>query len=166
MLSNLFPESDDTLDKTNQSLRSFELVRIKIRMLISILSLIYKYFSSQVSRKSTIQPNLDLQWVDLALQRGLMTLQMGRMTVRHHFNLSGLTLKLPVLISLPISRYVSSQIPQKSTIKPKLGPIWVQLINFLYPMALQTGILFHKRLLDYILTEFSGLLDDLMAVCY
>lgn len=45
-LSNLFPESDDTLDKTNQSLRLFELVRIKIRMLISILSLIYKYFSS------------------------------------------------------------------------------------------------------------------------
>ena len=36
MLSNLFPESDDTLDKTIQSLRSFELVKIKIRILVSI----------------------------------------------------------------------------------------------------------------------------------
>ena len=135
-------------------------------MLVSISSLIYKYFSSQVSRKSTIQPNLDLQWVDLALQRGLMTPQMGRMTVRHHFNLSGLTLKLPVLISLPISRYFSSHIPQKSTIKPKLGPIWVQLINFLYPTTLQTGILAHKRLTEYILTKFLGLLDALMVLFY
>ena len=135
-------------------------------MLISILSLIYKYFSSQVSRKSTIQPNLDLQWVDLALQRGLMTLQMSRITVRHHFNLSGSTSKLPVLVSLPICRYFSSQIPQKSTIKPKLGPIWVQLINFLYPTALQTGILVHKRLTEYVLTKFSGLLDDLMVLFY
>ena len=153
MLSNPFQEFDDTLGKTNQSLRSFELLRIKIRMLVSISSLIYKHFSSQVSRKSTIQSNLDLQWVDLALQKGLLTLQMSRITVRHHFNLSGLTLKLPVLISLPKARYFSSQIPQKSTIKPKLGPMWVHLINFSYPTALQTGILVHKRLTEYILTK-------------
>ena len=43
-LSNPFQEFDDTLDKTNQSLRSFELLRIKIRMLVSISLLIYKHF--------------------------------------------------------------------------------------------------------------------------
>ena len=138
--------------------------RSRIEPSVSISLQTSKSFSSQIPSKSSIQPKLDPIWVHQTLLDRSMTPQISPIKAICHLFQLGSRIEPSVSISLLINWPFYSQVPRKSSIKPKFDRMQTHFVDFSFPLTLQTGALAHKRFNKYILTIHSGLQRHLIVL--